>query len=288
MTSTIPQWIRVSRQEPCVVCHKTDWCTRAGDGTGHCCMRVESDRPMKNGGWFHKSTESPRPVPVRPATASERPQPTIAPTILLREWAKATPPALIVAHAESLGVDPIALAALGCVWANDRQAFAFPMRDGMGNVVGIRYRNAAGDKWAEKGSKAGLFIPMDLPVQPTLYVCEGPTSTAAIITLGFFGIGRHNCSGNVTETNQFIHRTRSRQVVIVADNDTESNNYAGQRGAEALQQTLRVPSIIYQPPAKDIRDAIRNGLDAQDITNATKDLAWTQPTPHRADTTRKP
>lgn len=47
-------WSRVDRDEPCDVCGKPDWCTRADDGSAACCMRVESERPLKNGGWLHR------------------------------------------------------------------------------------------------------------------------------------------------------------------------------------------------------------------------------------------
>jgi len=36
-------WQRVTREHPCPICGKPDWCTVASDGRAACCMRVRSD-----------------------------------------------------------------------------------------------------------------------------------------------------------------------------------------------------------------------------------------------------
>ena len=48
-------FIRVNRRHSCPVCGKTDWC--AFNSTIAICMRVESNHPIKNGGWLHKLSE---------------------------------------------------------------------------------------------------------------------------------------------------------------------------------------------------------------------------------------
>ncbi len=52
-------WNRVSRRSPCPVCSKIDWCSVSTDGTVACCMRVESGRALRNGGWLHRLTDEP-------------------------------------------------------------------------------------------------------------------------------------------------------------------------------------------------------------------------------------
>ncbi|NLS92478.1 MAG: hypothetical protein GXX96_09970 [Planctomycetaceae bacterium] len=50
------EWRRCSRRFPCRICGKSDWCGYTGpedDPTAALCMRVESDKPAKNGGWLH-------------------------------------------------------------------------------------------------------------------------------------------------------------------------------------------------------------------------------------------
>lgn len=42
---------RVNRQHPCPICGHTDWCTYTSKYA--VCMRVQSDKEAKNGGWVH-------------------------------------------------------------------------------------------------------------------------------------------------------------------------------------------------------------------------------------------
>lgn len=51
--SFVYNWRRVSRQEPCPVCGKGDWCLVARDGSQALCMRRESARCGPAGGWLH-------------------------------------------------------------------------------------------------------------------------------------------------------------------------------------------------------------------------------------------
>lgn len=263
MSAATGTWERVSKRNPCAICGRGDWCT-VTDGAC-CCMRVESDRPLKNGGWLHKTENRPSIRQFKPRLPEP---PSIDPTILLADWGKRTTPAQIVQHAEQLGVDPLALKELGAVWSG--QAWAFPMRDGAGKVVGIRLRSTAGDKWAVKGSKAGLFLPQTLPVASLIYVVEGPTDTAAALTIGLYAIGRPSCLGCESDVIQTVRRLGCRQVVVVADADDP-----GQRGAEKLQAALPVASLIYTPPAKDIRAAVVAGMTADDVTRAIFQRRWT-------------
>ncbi len=230
-------------------------------------MRSESEKPLKNGGWLHKD---PAGQPYRPAPRPEPPAPPVDCVRMLAGWT--TPAGAIVGHAEELGVDPLALVHLGAKWAPEFEAWAFPMFDGAGAVVGIRLRRPAGDKFAVKGGRAGLFLAPSLPAQPILFVCEGPTDTAAALTLGLYAAGRPSCLGCHAEVIQTAKRTRCRQVVIVADADEP-----GQRGAEKLQAALPVQSIIYTPPCKDLRAAVAAGLDAADIARAISQMRWTVP-----------
>jgi len=261
------QWLRVGKREPCPVCGKPDWCTVCPELSLILCMRMESARPSKNalGGWLHplgNAASKPLP-PVR-----RKPEVKINAHALWQHWKQATPVNRLLGLAESLGVEPIALHILGCAWAPPHNAFAFPMRNGTGAVVGIRLRNLSGDKWAVQGSHAGLFIP-DAPSHPTLYIVEGVTDCAAALTMGLYAIGRPSCSGNETDVQILLARQRTQNVVICADNDE-----SGQRGATKLQAVLKVSSCIWTPPAKDVRAFANAGGTADTVRSLVKNLVW--------------
>lgn len=227
-------------------------------------MRVESAKPCGNGGWLHALDAKPQAVPEK---WKPLPPPINAGSIIAK-WQAATSPQWITDHAKELGVSALALESLGIAWAAEHQAWAFPMKDSNGGTVGIRLRKVSGAKFAVKGSRQGLFIPAGKTSQ-TLYICEGPTDTAAALTLGLFAIGRPACLGCEDMVNTFAAFNGVRQIVIVADADAP-----GQRGAEKMSAALRIRNKIWTPAAKDIRAAVVGGLTAQMLKAVMNQISW--------------
>lgn len=48
-------WARVTKRQPCPICHKSDFCEVSSDGQTAHCMRIASDQPLafRQGGWLH-------------------------------------------------------------------------------------------------------------------------------------------------------------------------------------------------------------------------------------------
>jgi len=118
-----------------------------------------------------------------------------------------------------------------------------------------------------RGGREGLFLPEGEPAE-CLFLPEGPTDTAALLSLGFFAVGRPSCQGGVSHAVGYVRRHRPRQVVVVADADTP-----GQDGARRLAAVLRalardVRLLMPPPPHKDVRDWVRDGATKQDIEAA--------------------
>ena len=253
---------RVTKQQPCPVCKKPDWCRVFADGFAEC-MRVQSGKPAKSGGWMHRPDGEPRRYVPPPRTQP----PTINATRMMREWRAATVPAALEEFATSLGVSASSLTAVGAAWAASHAAWAFPMCDGYGNVVGIRLRNERG-KFAVRGSRQGIFLA-SVPAQKTLFVCEGPTDTAAAVELGLFAVGRPNCCCGGLEVRVYARRHDCNRVVIISDNDKP-----GLDGARKVGGELKLPFAIYVPPAKDVRDFVRLGGTWVMIENTLKGTIW--------------
>lgn len=262
------KWYRVTKKHHCKVCDRPDWCTYSDSGA--CCMRVQSETPMRNGGWLHRDDNAPRYVPIRQAIP-DRP---IDAAGIWERWAKNTDYQRLDAFGELLGVDTDALKAIGCAWAAPHNAWAFPMKAAGGKVIGIRLRNDAGNKWAVKGSRSGLFIPSECPFDfdGTLWLTEGPTDLAAALTLGLFAIGRPACLGQEQMILSYIRLFDVRRLAIITDNDEP-----GIRGAERLQGQLPILSCVWVPPVKDIREYLIRGGNRRMIEASVKDLIWTQP-----------
>ena len=261
-------YTRVNKLNPCPVCKKPDWCRVFADGWAEC-MRVQSDRPAKSGGWLHSQRElSPGPSRSIPPSPSARVAvPTINATKLHRDWLAATPPAALINYGAGLGLSAGALTYVGAAWAEPHQAWAFPMCDGHGNIVGIRLRNEHG-KFAVRGSKQGIFIGK-AAWYPTLFVCEGPTDTAAALELGLFAVGRPNCCCGGAAIKVFARRHQCNRVVMVSDNDKPGLDGACKVGAE-----IGLPFAVYVPPAKDLREFVRLGGTRAMIENTLKGTIW--------------
>lgn len=257
-------WKKVTKPDPCPICEKPDWCTVGEKFI--CCMRVESESPCKNGGWLHALNSTPKEFTPIPKLVEP---PRINATRLIEEWRLKTLGEWIEKLAARLAVSIAALSSLDVAWAAAHRAWAWPMRDGYGNPIGIRLRTPSGKKFAVTGSRQGLFIPQMKPGMDC-YICEGPTDTAAMLSVGLFAIGRPSCLGCEPMVQDFIRANGIRQVIIVADADEP-----GQRGAEKLQTALRVKSKIWTPGAKDIREAVKNGLTKNLIELQTRSILWT-------------
>lgn len=233
------------------------------------CMRVQSPKPktLHGGetGWLHPRTEStPRPVEVK-----ETPKPVLNVEKTLNQWARWD--AMISTLSSHLGVSGRALEKLGVVHAPYHNTWAFPMRAGDNSLCGIRLRNLKGEKWAEKGSHQGLFIPQEEPPY-RMMVVEGPTDCAAALTLGYYAVGRPSCSGGVDHLIHFIKANSMPNVVIVADLDDPGLN-----GAKRLQELLPTRSCILVCPAKDLRTYLNHGGDRQTLDSMIGQLIWRNP-----------
>jgi hypothetical protein len=277
---------RVTRENKCPICDGDTWCLIGQSVI--ICMRTVSPRPknFKGGevGYIH-----PHPDPTKRRTFDPRPKkkaPQVNVQRVLNDWRRAYPDHRIGQLATVLGVTYQSLTALDCHRAGySSLTWGFPMFDGYGNRIGIRLRNIEGNKWAVTGSQAGIFVP-NHPPEKRMFVVEGPTNTAAALSIGLYAIGRPSCSGGVSHIRDFVKRHQViKQVVIIGDNDQDKMDpkrpgewkvNPGVSGAKGLQEWLPVPSCILLLPTNDIREFIKFG-DKSTIDSMIEQLVWTQP-----------
>lgn len=255
------RWIRVSRQRPCPVCGKPDWCSIADHGGAAVCMRV-ADGAMHQidighglGHIHDLGHEMQRPAP----PVYRRPPPRrweLDFEAIFHRWREA--PAHLDVLSDALGLSVDSLARLDVAYDDGRQAWAFPMHDDRRRIIGVRYRTADGRKFALPGSRSGAFIPRDLNSRSLLLICEGPTDVAAALMLGFQALGRPSCTGATEIICDLLGVGRRRDVVIVADNDGPGH-YGANRLADRIVGICRTVKMISPAPHKDLRDWVRAG-----------------------------
>lgn len=260
-------WNRVTRHHKCQICGHDTWCLFNSEAV--LCMRAVSSHEirLKSGetGYIHKLTDGTSTMHWTPKLPKE-PEPDIDWESMFRRWR--TPKERLAGLSSMLGVSAVALEAVGCSWAPEHRAYAFPMYDGYGAIVGARLRSAHGKKWAVKGSHQGLFRQRTTP-DYTIMVCEGPTDTAAAIDLGYCGIGRPSCSGGIDQLRTMINQLNVSRAIIVSDNDDPGLN-----GAAMVGRHLMIPFCIVVPPAKDLRCFVQNGGTRTLMESLLKGKVW--------------
>jgi len=255
-------WIRVTKKTPCRVCKRPDWCIFHVDGSVVICARVMSDRMVgkKGAGWLHRMNGQPIP---RYEKRDDKPDPP-------RDWAAFAEQCQSDlpeqdALADELKLDCAALHRLMMGWSRDFNCYTFPMRDGIGNIVGIRTRYRSGHKAAIKGSSSGLFIPLYLPDDGDIWVCEGPTDTAAMLSVGLLAIGRPSNTGGLIELVATLKRRKRCTIHIFADRDEAGSEaerltiHGAQTLAIELAKANRRCKIVRPPQHKDCRDMTTDG-----------------------------
>jgi len=194
-------------------------------------------------------------------------------------WHKNTKPVDLLDLSDDLGVDSSAILQLHAAWAPPHKAWAWPMRDGTGKVCGIRLRAQNGKKWSVPGSRSGIFLPYCEP-RNTVWICEGGTDAAALMSLNLLPIGRPSCSGGVLEIVQTIRRLKIERAVIIADNDQDKEiggkKYnPGYDGARRLAEALPIPHCIISLPCKDAREFLKMGGTRQVLESIVNTRVWT-------------
>jgi hypothetical protein len=276
-------WIRCTKQNLCPICGRDDYCEFTEDGEIAYCMRAESDKPHRKGGWIHRLKErdpGKRYKVNRPKPAVEPPR-DFGPLAL--QYRVAMTDSQVRWLAGHLGVEESALERMETGFS--RACYTFPMVDANCETIGIRMRTCGGFKLAIKGSRNGLFIPQGVfdVSEQILFICEGESDTAAMLSMGFDVIGRPSCQGGTDHIIEFI-KGRRRKVVIVEDRDVPRNNPDGTQLRPGVDGARRLANDIKSlcsgvrvliPPAKDIRAWYNDGATAKDVISLLKNKKFT-------------
>ncbi len=279
--SILGSFTRVNRGLPCPVCEHRDWClvriNAAGQIVAAVCPRARSETRWGNAGFLHVLDRSEfRHGRVRPGLP---PAPTRDFGSLAKRLQESAPAYAVNWYARDLKVSSESLRDLrfGLVEGADlrrvgaryiRRAWSVPMEDSQGRVIGIRLRQSNGRKFAVKGSRNGLFVPKALDDHGPLFIAEGETDAAALLTLGLRVVGRPGAMACQEMLVRYVRDHEERNVVVVADADE-----VGLFGAQQLAGELRsggVRARVLVPDAEDARAWIVAGATRDDVLAHSK------------------
>jgi 5S rRNA maturation endonuclease (ribonuclease M5) len=264
------QWNRVCRGKPCPVCGKSDWCMISANGAVVICPRTEegSKKYIDGSGYLHV-VDATKPIPERKDEFGlELPEHNIVLSQLASRMYEACVEEKLVDMAENLGVSTESLRLLRMGWSSSNDAFSFPMYRAGHRLIGIRLRNLQGRKWAIKGSRSGLFLPSKWPEpKKGIVICEGPTDTAAMLTLGFNAIGRPSAMGSHALIEEVVS---GKSVCILSDADDVGIN-SSRKLAEHLSRSSCRRVAIMVPGAKDARAWLNRGISREEVSKEIKE-----------------
>lgn len=290
-------WKNVSKSHPCPICQHADWCSYSLDGEMCLCQRVESKHPAKSGqGFIHILRQREWTAPVRERKWSAPVKRMFNAEKVMKGFRKEFEGDglktdifdSLIAIGKDLNLKPGDVDRLLVGRSKYHMSWCFPMRDGAGNVVGIRLRRYnSSDKFSVSGSQDGLFYDPALEaVDKEVYIVEGATDTIAGYAIGLPCVGRSSCNTGTKHLRELCNRLFVRRVTIIADYDepkTRPNGdvyYPGLDGAKALAKHLGRMYRIVTPPTefKDLRDWYCKGALALDVFNNTLScMKWRTP-----------
>jgi len=252
-------WQRAKPQTPCPICGKKDYCGWTEDGRVAICMRVQSDRISRNGGWTHY-LEEPLPIVFH---RDVEPPPFNANRYW--KWLLERQGTRYESEFERLGeqlggVPSSFIRSVGICWEPERRCMAFPMMNGLHDkTIGIRLRWHDGSKGSIAGSKSGLIYDSRITNADTLYVVEGQTDYLIMRYLGYAVVGRQSCLGCEDMVDTMVKRWSCKRVVMVMDVDSPKEvngmfRWPGRSGAIRLAKSLSVSVSFVVPSRKDIRE----------------------------------
>ena len=272
------RWKRVHRLSRCPICGKPDWCLIAPDRSAVICPRVEegSSRYIDGSGYLHilKVTDQWMKEEYHPKGGiSALPEHNEVLAIRARGWIKGCENERITELSSRLNVSEESLRLLNVGWADNTKSWMFPMQRMPGCLIGIRLRPLNGKKFAVRGSKNGLFIPNNLPDKGVVFVCEGESDTAALLTCGLNAVGRPSCNSGDRIVGELL---ANHEVVVCADRDG-----VGRKGAEQVVDYLKIHAsgvTMMLPPNqyKDMRDWL-HGEGKEEVYTAAERVsqeAW--------------
>jgi hypothetical protein len=203
-------WRQASKREPCPICEKPDWCSLTGvEGAIEVvvCMRVESDKQCKNGGWLHRLRESTgqySPPPAKPKTIYD----TANAAVSSLEVNRGKRSALWTYH--DIDDDPVGVIVR---WDRPDGKDILPVsRNGMGWVIG------------GMTEPRPLYCLPDLAGADRVFICEGEKAVDAARSIGLTATTSPH--GSMSAAKADWTPLAGKECVILPDKDEPGYKYA--------------------------------------------------------------
>lgn len=283
-----PKMVPVTREKPCAICGKPDWCLVAPDGCALICARPQGEansvKRCGDAGWLH-ILDKDKAIAVAPGLLKEVPTARRTPEELSRIWSEIVSKSVgrnrTADISDQLDFHP---GPLGDRVATMEDRLFFKESDAYGRMCGITIRYLDGRKKAVFGSRRGLFSNVSAWTNflgQEVFMPEGATDCLAGQKFGLTCVGRPSNTSGVEIVAKFIENRGSASTVILGENDRKSDGeWPGYLGTiefcRRLSARLNKPVKMAMPPGchKDLRAAVTAGIGSrgsyiEEIVNST-------------------
>lgn len=137
----------------------------------------------------------------------------------------------------------------------DGDVFCFPMYNAQRQIIGIKKRNLNGRKWCVRHSKLGIYLPRHFSASQGVYICEGESDTAAMLSKGYNAIGRASATSCKAILRELLKDCP--EITIISDYDPHGLGY--KESCKLAKVFERHVHIVLNRDYKDIREWINSG-----------------------------
>ena len=274
MNAIIEKWKRVTKSNPCPICHKPDNCSVSTDKRWCWCGRIErGSRKINSGGqYLHLLIDDDR------FTDRIYQQNT---TIDFSSLSAAcfNHPDVYSKRAELSAILNVSLESLESLqvgWSA-QEFWTFPEKNSYGRTIGILRRYPDGNKRRIKGSQSGLIYQQGWNDNTgDVYLVEGSSDTACLISMCMNVIGRPSNLGGVDLLSTMLFDVaKNQRLIVMGENDQKPDGkWPGLDGAIStairLLHLLKRPILYGFPPGetKDVRSWVIQ-TKMQHVTHVT-------------------
>ncbi|MCY2954812.1 MAG: AAA family ATPase [Planctomycetota bacterium] len=265
------QWPKVTKEKPCPVCRKADWCRLSGDGEVALCARIEQGSFQKakgNGGWLHRLKDSPdyhggnsqhRPAP-KSTPKTPKIHASIEAAIAAAKWQVQT------AEKQTATLAGEWLYSVGGVEV--MRVVRFNLADGEKQFRPI-YPAAGGWRIGDPPGPLPLYRSDELPAPGTVWVLEGERCADAGAGLGLAATTSAHGSASAAKTDWTP--LAEKQVCILPDADAAGEKYAADVSRiligltpPARVKVLRLPGLAANSGEDLVQWLEREGRDGRE------------------------
>lgn len=246
----LDEYTRVTDEVPCPICGSPDWCLIHNEGRKCICQRIESGKRYGDAGWLHYLADGA--VPKRRIRTTPKQYLThrqVRSYLTALGHAGINHKDMLIRHSKLLGVSYSSLLLMHATYCPDSASVVFPMFNGSCQPIGARFRRGDGRKWSLRNGREGLFLSRRFDANQPVFVAEGPTDAAALVSAQIFNVvGRPNCTGGSSTLADLLRNAPHTPVVVLSDPKEQEVD-----GAVKLAQALNNPCLVLVGDL-DIRD----------------------------------